>query len=114
MRLARQGAIQLGQGVIDFPAPGVADPTRNVAHAVDYVKAWRGRHERITPAIFCHSPYTCGSQTLKAAKKAARELGVPLLIHLAETRGEEPGAGRPSRGSRHDAGVGPGPGRSGE
>lgn len=78
----------LGQGVIDFPAPGVGDPAQNVAHAMEYVKAWQGRHERITPAIFCHSPYTCGSQTLKAAKKAARDLGVPFLIHLAETRGE--------------------------
>jgi 5-methylthioadenosine/S-adenosylhomocysteine deaminase len=78
----------LGQGVIDFPAPGVADPTRNVAHAVNYVKAWQGRHGRLQPAIFCHSPYTCGSQTLQAAKKAADDLGVPFLVHLAETRGE--------------------------
>jgi 5-methylthioadenosine/S-adenosylhomocysteine deaminase len=78
----------LGQGVIDFPAPGVGDPADNVAHAAEYVKVWRGRHERITPAIFCHSPYTCGSKTLRGAKAAARELGAPFLIHLAETRGE--------------------------
>jgi 5-methylthioadenosine/S-adenosylhomocysteine deaminase len=78
----------LGQGVIDFPAPGVGDPARNVAHAMDYVKTWQGRNERVAPAIFCHSPYTCGNQTLKAAKRAARELDVPFLIHLAETRGE--------------------------
>jgi 5-methylthioadenosine/S-adenosylhomocysteine deaminase len=79
----------LGQGVIDFPAPGVGDPADNVAHAVDFVTAWQGRDDRITPAIFCHSPYTCGSKTLKAAKTAARELGTPFLIHLAETRGEQ-------------------------
>jgi 5-methylthioadenosine/S-adenosylhomocysteine deaminase len=78
----------LGQGVIDFPAPGVADPADNVAHATDFVSAWQGREARIIPAIFCHSPYTCGSNTLKAAKAAAGDLGAPFLIHLAETRGE--------------------------
>jgi 5-methylthioadenosine/S-adenosylhomocysteine deaminase len=78
----------LGQGVIDFPAPGVGDPAENVAHAVDYVKAWQGQQERITPAIFCHTPYTCSSKTLQAGKAAARDLGVPFLIHLSETRGE--------------------------
>jgi 5-methylthioadenosine/S-adenosylhomocysteine deaminase len=78
----------LGQGVIDFSAPGVGDPADNVAHAVDYVKAWQGRNDRIAPAIFCHSPYTCGSKTLQAAKAAARKLGVRFIIHLAETRAE--------------------------
>jgi 5-methylthioadenosine/S-adenosylhomocysteine deaminase len=78
----------LAQGVIDFPAPGVQDPADNVAHAAAYVRAWQGREARIMPAIFCHSPYTCGGKTLRAAKAAARDLAVPLLIHLAETRGE--------------------------
>lgn len=78
----------LGQGVIDFPAPGVDDPAGNVAHAAEYVRAWQGRSDMITPAIFCHSPYTCGSKTLKAAKAASRDLGAPFLIHLAETNGE--------------------------
>ena len=78
----------LGQGVIDFPAPGVSDPADNVVHAAQFVRQWQGRNGRITPAIFCHSPYTCGGDTLAAAKQAARELGAPFLIHLAETRGE--------------------------
>jgi 5-methylthioadenosine/S-adenosylhomocysteine deaminase len=78
----------LGQGVIDFPAPGVADPADNVTQAIDFVKTWQERESRITPAIFCHSPYTCGSETLTAAKQAARDLEAPFLVHLAETRGE--------------------------
>lgn len=78
----------LGQGVIDFPAPGVDDPAGNVAHAVEYVRGWQGRNDLISPAIFCHTPYTCGSKTLQAAKAASRKLGAPFLIHLAETRGE--------------------------
>ena len=30
----------LAQGVIDFPAPGVPDPTKNVDHAAAYAKHW--------------------------------------------------------------------------
>jgi 5-methylthioadenosine/S-adenosylhomocysteine deaminase len=78
----------VGQGVVDFPAPGVPDPAGNVAAAEGFVRRWQGRSPLITPAIFCHSPYTCGAATLKAAKAAARQAGVLFQIHLAETREE--------------------------
>lgn len=76
------------QGIIDFPAPGVPESVENVASARRFVAAWQGRDPRITPAIFCHSPYTCGSETLVAAKEAACEAGVPFFLHVAETAGE--------------------------
>jgi len=79
----------LGQGVIDFPAPGVPDPKENVKAAVEYVNKWRGTSSLIQPAIFCHSPYTCSRRTLIAAKSAARELGVMFQIHTAETKHED-------------------------
>ncbi len=78
----------LGQGVIDFPAPGVPDPTRNVIMARAYVEAWQGRSRLLKPSIFCHSPYTCSDATLTAAKQAADDLGVRFQIHAAETRAE--------------------------
>ncbi len=78
----------LAQGVIDFPAPGVADPADNVVHARDYARRWSGRHRLITPSIFCHSPYTCSDGTLKAAKAAANDLGLIFQVHVAETRFE--------------------------
>ncbi len=78
----------LGQGVIDFPAPGVPDPAANVRTAVDFVKTHQNKYPLIYPAIFCHSPYTCSRETLTAARQAARELGVLFQIHVAETRGE--------------------------
>lgn len=89
-----------GQGVIDFPAPGVPDPARNVDHAADFVRRWRDRSERIRPSIFCHSPYTCSADTLKRAKAAARDAGVLFQIHLAETRDE-------AEGIRKEHGCGP-------
>jgi len=78
----------LAQGVIDFPAPGVRDPSRNVAAAADFVDAWLNRSPLITPAVFCHSPYTCSDDTLVSAKDAAAARGVLFQIHVAETRAE--------------------------
>jgi 5-methylthioadenosine/S-adenosylhomocysteine deaminase len=78
----------LGQGVIDFPAPGISDPADNIAHAAAFVEKWKGKNSRIHPSIFCHSPYTCSAQTLKNAKTAADSSGVLFQIHAAETKQE--------------------------
>ena len=79
----------LGQGVIDFPAPGVPDPGRNIQAVDAYVEAWQGRSPLIQPSVFCHSPYTCSSDTIRAAKAAARSHGVLFQIHAAETSAEK-------------------------
>lgn len=78
----------LGQGVIDFPAPGVRDPSQNVEHAVSFADKWSDANSRISPSIFCHSPYTCSSETLKKAKQAADSQGLLFQIHAAETEFE--------------------------
>ncbi|MFH2059103.1 MAG: amidohydrolase [Pseudomonadota bacterium] len=77
-----------GQGIIDFPAPGVLDPAQNVATAVAFVEKFETISSRIYPSIFCHSPYTCSKKTLMAAKHAADDLGVLFQIHVAETKNE--------------------------
>jgi len=77
-----------GQGVIDFPAPGVPDPKMNIKAAVEFVNKFKNLSPLLTPSIFCHSPYTCSRQTLTAAKKAANDLGVLFQIHVAETKNE--------------------------
>ncbi len=76
------------QGVIDFPAPGAPDPSKAVAQAAAFIDRWRNRHPRLTPAVFCHSPYTCSDGTLVQAKNMAAERGALFFIHLAETVGE--------------------------
>lgn len=76
----------LGQGVVDFPAPGVPDPAENIRTAARFLDGWRDRSPRITPSVFCHSPYTCSEKTLRNAKAAA---GNTLFqIHVAETQEE--------------------------
>lgn len=77
-----------GQGVIDFPAPGVPDPKENVAWAEAFVEEFKTMSSRLSPSIFCHSPYACSKETLVAAKNAAKAFGVLFQIHAAETKAE--------------------------
>jgi 5-methylthioadenosine/S-adenosylhomocysteine deaminase len=78
----------VAQGVIDFPAPGVPDPGLNIMAAEEFIERWQGINRLLTPAVFCHSPYTCGPQTLARAKEMARRRNSKLFVHLAETRAE--------------------------
>jgi 5-methylthioadenosine/S-adenosylhomocysteine deaminase len=78
----------IGQGVVDFPAPGVPDPAVNVAAAEAFVLRWRAHNPRIRPSIFCHAPYTCGDETLRLAKATSRAVGCLFQIHVAETETE--------------------------
>ncbi|MGB8991792.1 MAG: amidohydrolase [Desulfobaccales bacterium] len=78
----------VAQGVVDFPAPGVPDPARNLEVAAAFLDTGAAFGDRLTSAIFCHSPYTCGPETLTKAKDLARARGVPYFLHLAETREE--------------------------
>ncbi len=76
------------QGVIDFPAPGVPDPSQNIHQAVLCINEVKKLSSRLTPSIFCHSPYTCSRETLVKAKKAAEAAGVLFQINVAETQNE--------------------------
>ncbi|MFW8602114.1 amidohydrolase [Desulfobacterota bacterium M19] len=75
------------QGIIDFPAPGVPDPSLNIEAARRYLNNLPV-NDLLIPALFCHSPYTCSSTTLQAAMELAAEHNCRLFIHAAETRDE--------------------------
>lgn len=75
-------------GFIDLPFPESPDPSNHTGIAWKYLARWRDRSPLVTPALFCHSPYTCRPETIRTVKEAAREAGVPFLTHLAETREE--------------------------
>jgi len=66
-------------GIVDFPAPGVADPATNIDAVEKYIREWKDSSSRITPAVFAHSPYTCSPQTLQAAKTLATRYQVALF-----------------------------------
>jgi len=73
---------------IDFPSPGFQGWDDAFASAVNFVKRWKGKNERIIPAIAAHAPYTVSPEHLTQAIEAARHYDVPLTIHLAETQTE--------------------------
>jgi 5-methylthioadenosine/S-adenosylhomocysteine deaminase len=76
------------QGVLDFSIPGIPDPLDNISAAARFVDTWEKFSPLIQTGIFCHSPYTCSSETLRNVKKICLEKGVPFFIHAAETRDE--------------------------
>ena len=78
----------LGQGVVDFPAPGVPDPGKNIEAAARFIDTFPAS-SLLQPALFAHSPYTCSAETLVAARQLARHRQVPFFIHLAESQGEQ-------------------------
>ena len=75
----------VSQGIIDFPSPDVPEPEKNLIFAQDYLERWQEYSELITPAIFCHSPYTCSEETLRKAKRLSEKFDLPLQLHLSET-----------------------------
>ena len=77
-----------GQGIIDFPAPGVPDPGDKLNVAKNFAEALLNSGGNVTPSLFCHSPYTCSADTLHQAKSIANELNVLFQIHVAETKAE--------------------------
>ncbi len=77
----------LGETMIDFPAPD----NKTWDEAVAYMRRFAAAFENdplITPAIAPHAPYTVSKEHLQQVRAIATELGVPILIHLAETRDE--------------------------
>ena len=79
----------VAQGVIDFPAPGVPDPKKNLDVGLAFLERWIGFSDLITPGLFCHSPVTCSASTLRQAHEISTRFDLPLQIHLSETK-EEP------------------------
>lgn len=78
----------VAQGVIDFPAPGVPDPKKNMDVALAFMERWIDLSDLITPGLFCHSPLTCAEKTLQQAHEISTRFDSRLQIHLSETREE--------------------------
>ena len=78
----------VAQGVIDFAAPGVPDPTQNLAVGKAFIERWTGVSDLIRPGLFCHSLTTCSDRTLQEAMNISLACSLPLQLHLSETQEE--------------------------
>ncbi|MHB8137024.1 MAG: amidohydrolase [Smithellaceae bacterium] len=78
----------VSQGFADFATPDNPRFDKMMVAANRFVERWQSCAPMITPAFFCHSPYTCSPQTLVNVKAAAREAGILYLTHLLENKDE--------------------------
>lgn len=77
----------VGQTLIDFPAPDNKTWDETIAYIRKFVKQWKG-DALITPALAPHAPFTVSKEHLQQVRALATELGVPILIHVSETKDE--------------------------
>jgi len=77
-----------GQGFIDFSPPDADEIKKKAAAAEKFISKWHPLSPMVTPSLFCHSAYTCATQTLQTIKRIADEAAVPFMMHLAETKEE--------------------------
>jgi 5-methylthioadenosine/S-adenosylhomocysteine deaminase len=77
----------VGETLIDFPVADNKTWDDAIAYIRRFVKEWKG-DPLITPALAPHSPYLVSREHLIQARQLASELGVPILIHVSETKNE--------------------------
>lgn len=77
----------LGETLIDFPAPDNKTWDAAIEYMRGFVREWKG-DRLITPAFAPHAPYTVSTAHLQQVRALATELGVPILIHVSETKNE--------------------------
>jgi 5-methylthioadenosine/S-adenosylhomocysteine deaminase len=77
----------LGQTIIQFAVADAKTPADELTRTEAFIKAWRN-DDLVVPAVAPHAMYTLDEASLKASRALADRYGVPVLIHLAETRGE--------------------------
>lgn len=76
----------LSRGLSGAP-DGVDGPNPRLSQARELVTRWRG-YDNITFAIGPHAPYTCTEDYLRQAAETAKELNLPISIHLSESQSE--------------------------
>jgi 5-methylthioadenosine/S-adenosylhomocysteine deaminase len=77
----------IAESLIDASTPRCATPEEMAEKQRELCEEW-SNHPLITPSIAAHAPYTVGAANLVKEAELAAEFGVPLQIHLSETRWE--------------------------
>ena len=77
----------VGEVLFDFPSPNYGPIENGFAYTEQMIETWRD-DPLITVAVEPHSPYLCAPDLLQRASALARDNGLPLVVHLAETQSE--------------------------
>lgn len=88
-RAARKAGVRgvVGETIIGFASPDAKTPDESLKRAEALVREFAG-DPLIVPAVAPHAPYTLDGQWLKACRALSDRAGIPILIHVAETRDE--------------------------
>lgn len=76
----------LSRGLSGAP-DGVDGPNPRIDQAKGYLKTWKD-YDNVSFMIGPHAPYTCTEDYMKQAAEVARELNLPISIHLSESQNE--------------------------
>jgi len=77
----------LGETILEFPVPDNQTWQEALTYTEKFIRRWKG-NPLVIPAVAPHAPYTNSEKSLKACKSLADRYGVPLIIHVSETRDE--------------------------
>ena len=75
----------IAQGILDAPTPDTRIKSSWKERVTEFLESVPV-NPRITPALFCHSPYLCGSDTFRSAFEISKSHGLKLFSHVAETK----------------------------
>lgn len=78
----------IGAAVIEQESGYTKDFADAMSKAERFISQWQGKNSRISPAIAAHAAYTITPANLTFVRKRANALGVPVTIHISESRAE--------------------------
>jgi 5-methylthioadenosine/S-adenosylhomocysteine deaminase len=77
----------LGQTIIGFPVADAKTPADELKRTEAFLAKY-AKDPLIVPAVAPHALYTNSEETLRACRALADKYGMPLVIHLSETKKE--------------------------
>jgi 5-methylthioadenosine/S-adenosylhomocysteine deaminase len=77
----------VGEVLYDFPSPNYGPVEEGLKYTESLIKKWQG-HPLVSIAVEPHAVYTCSPDLLISANGLAKQYGVPLIIHVAESASE--------------------------
>jgi 5-methylthioadenosine/S-adenosylhomocysteine deaminase len=88
-RAAKQAGVRavVGEVLYDFDSPNYGPIKKGFEYTQTLIDTWKD-DPLITIAVEPHSTYLCGPELLKNAFNLAQSFGLPLVIHLAESKSE--------------------------
>ena len=88
-RAAKEAGVRavVGEVLYDFDSPNYGPIEKGFEYTQTLIDTWKG-DPLVSIAVEPHSTYLCAPELLKRAFNLAQTNGLPLVIHLAESRSE--------------------------